>query len=418
MPWGQRLISAGLIVMTLVLGGNWEWLGNLDFENNLQLTRGSLEYKKTAEEFCSLKRKFQEGVEKGGLSVKEMLKIAWRIDELNIKLGLILSHAESISGFDSLMRKKFIERWQPGPNFPREVRDETERQLIARQVYDQECNEACAERDGPNGAIGKTYGDDWFGKAVWWLAKTSFKWYWLMTLPLLLIVLLDIVYSGKKLREELTLRPLVFLKATACGPIGFLVMDNAPGKAYCFNKLEREYLSNKPCDYRLSEAERQALLRQVDEPLLAFNEALDAFLASGQLLRQPAMVCAMVWVMGIVFSFQIKGNADLYRPTTIASSAESGLAEVEAKKEVVAPAEKKSSPSQKEKYKLIALIIAPANELSAPKGDEERLQEIVQPIQRCCWKPDKSRGPPRMLVREQHTSATLCPSELATVMEG
>jgi hypothetical protein len=416
MPWGQKLISAGLIVLTLMLGGNWDWIGKLKFEDSPVLLQGTPERERAEDEFLVLKQRIQEGIEKGGVSVKEMLQASWRSDQLKIKLGFMVSY-ESVWGKDSLIRKSYIERWQPGPDFRGEIRTETARQICAMQAFEDECREAVAERDGENGALGKAYDDGSLGRAFWWAVRTSMKWYWLMTLPFLLIVLLDIRYAGKKLREELMLRPMVFLKATLCGPIGFIVMDNATGKAYRFKKLEREYLSGKEFGYRLNEAERQAILRQVEEPLLAFNEALESFLASGQVLKQSVAVCAMVWVMGILFGFHIRGNADTLQPTIVACVAEAPLVNKITDEEKVASTAR-WVPLHKE-FKVFAILTAPVEETGDVESEEGEFREITQPLQRFSWNAVKPRGPPiSALVRKNQTSTTLCLSGLATVTEG
>ncbi|MFA6254250.1 MAG: hypothetical protein WC640_03320 [Candidatus Paceibacterota bacterium] len=409
MPTGQILISVSLILVALALGINWSWVEGFSFETPAALIEGSPEHEAKSEEYFRIKKDLQMGVEKGTMSVKDMILTVRKGNALALEIGFGYVDGKEIH---KLAKAKFIERWQPKNG---EILDRITRMQMAGIEYEEQVREAVNE-DSQKGTIAQQYGDDCFRVALWWLAGTCFKWYWIMTVPIFLIVLLDLRYAGKKVSEELILRPLVFLKACSLGPIGFFLMDDAPGRACRYNKFRKTFLATKPYGYELSEEENQALLRQAEQPVLAFEEALGVFTTSGQLLRQPAMVCCMVWLMSL--------NISGMKSTIVPNPQVTVCAESIATPQLTIPHTMKEGSAGKSRDKAQTdrnvLVVTGVEEAPVMTEREVEFQSIAQPVQQCRWNPDQPRGPPESLVWRQYTCATtLCSSGLATsVKEG
>ncbi len=126
---------------------------------------------------------------------------------------------------------------------------------------------------------------------LYWLVK----WYSLMTIPALLIFLLNRRSAGEMVLGQ----PRRILLACCFGPIGILAISDDAVRARSYNELSSWY-QREYCKTRLEKKEKLALWQMVDNPLLKFEEAVG--LISGRKFRRPALACLLAWLIGMWLS--------------------------------------------------------------------------------------------------------------------
>lgn len=128
----------------------------------------------------------------------------------------------------------------------------------------------------------------------WWLVK----WYWLLTCPVFLIVLLNKRETGSTIKEELVLQPWNWLLACLTGPIGLACVSKTAALVWRYEKLRTQWQSEHS-GYWPDEEVREVIWRQAEQPLLDFDEALTS--VNLYQVRKPILACLLIWLLHLNF---------------------------------------------------------------------------------------------------------------------
>jgi hypothetical protein len=126
------------------------------------------------------------------------------------------------------------------------------------------------------------------GRFAWWLLR----WYYLLTIPSLLIVMINLVFARKSVREEVIIGYRYWLRAVLGGPIGIFCNSETASRIKRYHELRSQHKWE-----RLSAEEEDALWLQTLKPLLKFEQALEEIRQSEQRLRRPLLVVMLSSVM-------------------------------------------------------------------------------------------------------------------------
>lgn len=129
----------------------------------------------------------------------------------------------------------------------------------------------------------------------------SLKWYsWLM-IPSFLIVLLNLWFAKRNLKEELILNWQGVVWRVALWPIGLAIGLDGPILAERYYRLKSCYLvKHDKYERDLNAEEKAALWEQAKKPVLRFDQALAQVRQAGYVARRPITVCIMVWIISVL----------------------------------------------------------------------------------------------------------------------
>ena len=290
------LRSCLIVVVFIALAGDFSWLSE-------RQPRG-IAPKTSAQEACMKEYtttvdSFQAAIKAGKLTIEDGAEYQVKVWSLRTKLGLL--DIGPMAQIAQETRTVFIRDWQPDANTPDwikvKIRTEYDRQQYAGMYFDsafpqfQETARLKYENLKP-----PTSAQMWAAAGI--IAVWLVKWYFLMTFPIFLVVLLNKREAGSAIKEELILQPRRWLYACLCGPIGLASISETAAKAYRFRQFRDEYWSEHPEAEQLSPAVEAAIWRRVEQPLLSFDEAV-ALVKSGWAVRKPALACLFVWLLGL-----------------------------------------------------------------------------------------------------------------------
>ncbi len=304
-PVSQTAVSWLIVILFVALAGDWNfWREIYANHQKIQATAiypGMPEYDQVTAELEGILESIRQKAKDGSLTVKEAAEKQMMFIDVCSRKSMKWEHYTTVTCL--VAKEFFIANWKPTadtPDFvledfeknPQHKRHELECRFLigffkaredARQLYPG-TKVALENQDLVN-----------FGK---W----AFKWYWLLTLPSLIILLINRRYKGESVKEELLLKPWRLLLACCGGPVGILCVSETAARALVYCQLEEEF--RLAHDYRWPDAqERQAILRQLEEPLLRFDEALAQAKNTTVRIRRPITVCLLAWLIGI-FHFQ------------------------------------------------------------------------------------------------------------------
>lgn len=226
---------------------------------------------------------------------------------------------------------------------------------------------------------------------LWRFLRWLVKWYYLMTAPMLIIVLLDMWWRGQKVKQEVLCQPWRIARLCCLGAGGTLLISDSAGLAYAYHQLRRQYLADKPYDYRLTDSEEAALWRQAVEPVERFDELLEAVKASGIVaIRRPLFATSVAWLLGLSLCSPSKSQID---PVACA------IVQVAESSETTAPVvpEMVSVTSQRQIVPTVEKLIAAI----LPRPVEAPVSQVIEVIVACrlepesvFWATNRSRAPP------------------------
>lgn len=290
------LRSCLIIVVFIALMGDFSWLSE---KQSRGIVPNTPAWEACLKEYTTTVDSFQAEVEAGKMTIEAGAEYQVKVWSLRTKLGLF--DTELMAQIAQETRTVFIRDWQPDANTPDWIKvkigTEYDRQQYAGMYFDsafpqfQETARLKYENLKP-----PTSAQMWAAARI--IAVWMVKWYFLMTFPIFLIVLLNKREADSSIKEELILQPRRWLYACLCGPIGLASISETAAKASRFRQFRSEYRNQHPEVNQLGPAAEAAIWRQVEQPLLSFDEAI-ASLKSGWAVRKPTLACLFVWLLGL-----------------------------------------------------------------------------------------------------------------------
>ena len=285
-----------ILVAFIALVGDFSWMSENRPSEVLPCTP---EWDACMENYQTTLKSFQSAIKAGKISLEEGAEYDMKIWSLRSTLRI---------GQDRVMRevvqetrRVFVNGWQPDAKTPdwvkEEIKTEEDRQGYAGMYFDSvwvELRETA--RLKYENLKPPTSAQLW--AAVRIVAIWMVKWYFLMTCPAFLIVLLNKRQAGSSIKEELVLQPQRWLLACLSGPIGLACISETGAKVTRFRQFRDEYFAQHPDVNYIGPAAEAAIWRKVEQPLLSFDEAI-TLVKSGMTVRKPAFACLIVWLLGL-----------------------------------------------------------------------------------------------------------------------
>jgi hypothetical protein len=144
------------------------------------------------------------------------------------------------------------------------------------------------EGEFPSKLVGPLVTEDGIGILLWIL-----KWYYLLTIPSLIVILLNLVFRRQSVLEKIFMDGRSLILGSLFGPLGLAFNSEAVTATRRYVFLEKKYLRAKPYGYRLTRTEQDALWLQARHELLSFEQALER--ARHEVVVKPVFACALVW---------------------------------------------------------------------------------------------------------------------------
>lgn len=295
-PLSQILISALVILLFVVVMGDWSFIAGSFERRQAQIAVwNSPEGQKLRGEIFQMRADLIQKAQDKKLTIEEAAKAQNRFEEICIKIGEDWTDHTTLAC--RLSRKVFVDSWQPEPwrtsVFKKMCAEEDQfRRQQANSIF---TTEFITMQSELNEASGKTITSQDFKRFGLWLLK----WYFLFTLPALIIAFINMKYVGKKVMEEILFQPREILLACCFGPIGMFAISDVAGEIKRYNRLRRQFMADKEWGYRLSQAEENALWLQVMEPMLKFEQAIELVKDPSNVVRKPALVCSIIWIISL-----------------------------------------------------------------------------------------------------------------------
>ncbi len=173
------------------------------------------------------------------------------------------------------------------------------------------------------------------------------KWYYLFTIPSILIVMINLIFARKSVREEIIIGHRYWLRAALGGPIGIFCNSETGSRIRRYHELRNQYFAQYGWKHLDAEIE-DALWLQTMKPLLRFDQALQEIKQSEQRLRRPLIVVVLSSIMCV--RVVPMGHHDIKSPMT----------------SVVAPDDG-------------------GHKLSMQGGDDNHLSDDGESIENICW---------------------------------
>lgn len=283
-----------IVIMFVLLAGDFSWFTSLPSGHVLP---GTPEWDRCVKDYSEAMRFFQNSVKEDNVSLEKNSDVQIRVSNLLDRMGITGSQTELIA---VKSREIFIRNWVSDNPWPKDKkksplekearrRSEAETEFHIQWICGQDL--ATKKYNGEHSSLLAKVG--WFACTKWLV-----KWYFLLTLPAFVIVLLHKRDKGSSVKEEAVLRYQEWLLAFLSGPIGMLVMSGTGAKSYRYYQLLEQFRLENPERFWPEPEEEQALWRQVEQPLLDFDQAIAA-VRSGEVVRKPALACLIVWLLGI-----------------------------------------------------------------------------------------------------------------------
>lgn len=282
-----------ILIVFVLLMGDFSCMMNLP---SYRVSPGTPEWELCVKDFSQAMRAFQDSVKADKVSLETNA-------DLQIRIVSLLGRMEITGNQPEIIARKsidmYVRNWRPDPSWPESLRksllaDDNLRRVRVRTefnslwTYYQE-------------AARMNYGNtrpllaDVSGLAC---LKWLLKWYYLLTLPAFLISLLYKRDNGSGIKEELILQYQRWSLAALAGPLGMAIMSEKAAKSYRYSLLLNEFHKEHPERWWPNPDEANALWRQVEQPLLSFDEAI-ASVRDGTVVRKPALVCLLVWLVSV-----------------------------------------------------------------------------------------------------------------------
>lgn len=303
-PISQTVLSWMFVIgFIFVMTGSSFWkevAKDVAKHNAERVFAGTPEYDRAMKEAESIVAEVRQSARDSNLTIKSAAEAQMKVIAKTAKLE------EKFGGFTAeicqLAESNFIANWQP----PKEMSEDAVEFLTNNPerkrwhldwsfhqewtLAQDEARKLFPETDAPLRNVGIL---DFLRLFAWIL-----RWYYLLTIPSLMIFLTNRKYKGDSMFEELVLQPRRLLTACLLGPFGLMAISDTAAKAYRYRQLEDEfYVKNRR---NPNDEEEQAIRRRVEDPLLQFEQALELVRTSSERVRRPLAVCAIAWVLGLM----------------------------------------------------------------------------------------------------------------------
>lgn len=411
MPISQQIISWGIAIgfIFLVCDHGW-WKKAIEDKEERGDYPGTPQYEQALKELATNNDELKKRLASGTITPEETAKFQYKGIECLSRMGNDWSNFSS--GMYQEAEEIYTKNWKVDDRdgwMKLHCKTEADRRAFARWDFEQKFQEARCRLPRPECLKTMEFKAETAVRLVYWIVK----WYFLMTIPAFLIMLVGKRYDGLSIKEELLLQPARLAYACLAGPIGAFSLSGVAAKISCYRRLEQQFLKDKPWGFQISERQKEALWVQVYKPLLTFDQALESLKEAGGSVRKPVTACVLVWILSLTYHHSGFQTNECYLQTiTLNAPAEEELSFTNENTPT------KRIPSSLENLIMLALLPGIVVTWPREKSVLRIVKLIVQLVQPFGWSPDKPRGPPNSLVREKSTSTTLCLSELAIVTEG
>lgn len=301
-PVSQTVLSWVVVILFVVLAGDWSFIergiANSHQHAEQAILPGTPEHDQLMSEMAELVDSVKRAAKDGILTTD-------RAAEVQMQIIASCAKAEQEWGdftaavFD-VAQSNFIASWTPPQGMDKEVVEMLNSNPERKRYH-----------------LDWTFRQDWMlaqdkarrlypetkpltitPQQIFSLGKWLIKWYWLLTIPSLIIFLLNRRYEGRSVAAELLLQPRRLALACLFGPFGLMAISDTAAKAYRYRKLKDEFYAKH--GRGPNDEQEQAIRRQVEEPLLQFEQALELARTSSERVRRPLAVCAIAWVLGLM----------------------------------------------------------------------------------------------------------------------
>lgn len=296
MPLGRKAIIFLILAVFVGIVGDFSWVPKaVEKEKERMALWDSQQGKEYLREISEIVSYASQQASAGTFSIEDCVKTRWRLLWLIEQLGIENSSEPGIV-YDA-GRESYIQNWQMDDSLNENLKKILETDPIHRTAWIksefsrkiQLKNEELRPDNMPPIELN-------LKKIGLWLVK----WYFLMTIPGFFIMLVCMRHAGKKVKEEIILNWRRILLAAIFGPLGLCVASESAGRMRRYYRFRDEFLTDKGWDYRLSQAEEDAIWIQAMEPVLRFDQAMAALKESGGKIKRPALACFLAWMIGLV----------------------------------------------------------------------------------------------------------------------
>lgn len=302
-PVSQTVLSWIILILFVVLVSDWSFVRERIKESikeaEAAIVSGTQEYDDLMSEMTEIIISVKRASKDGTLTLDQGAEA---------QMGLIVKGSKIMPKMKSygtaevyhITRDHFIASWKPSSEFSEDAL-EFFRKYPARKeqhvgfLFDDEWRLA---QDRARMLFPETRPVEITGEKVFGMLQWVLRWYWLLTIPSLVIFLLNRKYRGESAVAELLLQPRRLILACLAGPFGLVAISETAANAWRYRKLRDEFYAK----YQRGpdEQEEQAIRRRVVEPLLEFEQALEMVRSSGERIRRPLMVCVLAWIIGVM----------------------------------------------------------------------------------------------------------------------
>lgn len=425
MPFSQAMLSWGIVLFYIVLVCDHGWWAQAIKEREDKGNfPGTPTYNQALADFSANSAEIDGLLTSGMITPDDTVRLQYRGIQCLDKMGKDWSGFSA--GFYEKAQEVYARRWKPTDGdkvATLNCKTEADREAYAKWNFQQKFLEAQATAKRPDCLAPLEFRLDTTLYVLYWIVK----WYFLMTVPVLMIVLVGKRYEGLSIKEEFLLQPVRLGLACLAGPIGTFSLSGVAAKVYCYGKLKREFLADKASDYRLNSEDEQALWIQVYKPVMTFDQALDSLKSTGKGIRRPIMAClltgsfagftlfhASTQIRGVVQEVAVASTVLNDSVETILEGAQTLLEPLMEQATVLeAAAESTAERIMESTHQVVAkwtsslvtmalLAILPGL-LVWPVAQRSKyvVLEIAQPTQQPCWRRLKPRGPPSLAKRQQ-----------------
>lgn len=303
--WWQPAMKWLIALTFITLTCNHQWLienmtsAMKDYQAKVSFTY-SAEGQALLAEIPEIRQQIWDKSRAGTLTIEEAARAQWRVIEISSQIHQVsLMSGEETAFIYNCAKECFVSNWQTPEEYSEDHqemfrRDPERKANYATMIFSQEFMVA---RDNARNESVPTLGPEHFTALLHWLTK----WYLLMMMPSILIVLVSYKFAGLRIKEELLLNPKDFVLRIIFWPFGITISFDTSAKAKRYTELERQYLSETGKNYyQLTSDDKSAIWLKVMQPVLRFEQALIMVKQSEVGIRRPLAVCAMVWIMSVL----------------------------------------------------------------------------------------------------------------------
>ena len=302
--WPASLVLRTLIIVAtfvLIVGSPVAWLGGV-FHSHHAILPGTEPWQALNSQRDWVMTSAKEAIDNGSLTVDRGAQLY--VIVLYLDFDLNRSWEGDVGYIREGAKTIFCQKWQPAEEAPQCVinrcaEDEAFRKLTAENSFKFKFDDLVDKYRGRDS--GASLEDAWrcvlgIGRFVAWLVK----WYYLLTVPALLIFLTS-QGGWSHLRRLLLHQPRKLILAVCGGPGGLFAISQASELGYAYHRKRRWFLATRG---REPNQREQAALWLMEDRLArcieeAYWEAYQKTETSLVDFRKPAMACLVAWLIGL-----------------------------------------------------------------------------------------------------------------------